>query len=340
MPEVKIDFDKQGRVSGAHVVPHDPSHQVIEEFMLAANMAVATELNDRHVPFLRRAHADPDEAKLRAFSEFVTSLGYPLKRYQSRADLQRLLDQVRETPHTHAVNYAFLRSLKQAEYSPEPLGHYALAAEHYCHFTSPIRRYPDLTIHRLVDRLVAHDKPPHPGFAELVAVGEHCSRTERRAEQAERELVKVKLLTYMANRVGDEFDAIVTGVQDWGFFCQALEVPAEGLVHISTLDDDQYDFDGVAHQLCGRRSGRQIRLGAKVRVVVAHVDVDRRQLDFRLAGSRSARSIRPRDSSAKPVTPVHAARGKLAPAKRGQRANHPHGPTHGRPGKQRRRRRR
>jgi ribonuclease R len=170
MPEVKIDFDKQGRVSGAHVVPHDPSHQVIEEFMLAANMAVATELNDRHVPFLRRAHADPDEAKLRAFSEFVTSLGYPLKRYQSRADLQRLLDQVRETPHTHAVNYAFLRSLKQAEYSPEPLGHYALAAEHYCHFTSPIRRYPDLTIHRLVDRLVAHDKPPHPGFAELVAV--------------------------------------------------------------------------------------------------------------------------------------------------------------------------
>jgi ribonuclease R len=340
MPEVKIDFDREGRVSGAHVVPHDPSHQVIEEFMLAANMAVATALNDRHVPFLRRAHTDPDEAKLRAFSEFVTSLGYPLKRYQSRADLQRLLDQVRETPHTHAVNYAFLRSLKQAEYSPEPLGHYALAAEHYCHFTSPIRRYPDLTIHRLVDRLVAHDKFPHPGFAELVAVGEHCSRTERRAEQAERELVKVKLLTYMSNRVGDEFEAIVTGVQDWGFFCQAIEVPAEGLVHISTLDDDQYDYDGVAHQLCGRRSGRQIRLGAKVRAVVAHVDVDRRQLDFRLAGSRSARSIRPRDPTSKPVTPLHAARGKPQGRTPAKTPSLQAGQNRNRPGKNRRRRRR
>jgi ribonuclease R len=243
------------------------------------------------------------------------------------------------------VNYAFLRSLKQAEYSPESLGHYALAAEHYCHFTSPIRRYPDLTIHRLIDRLVAREKLPHPGFAELVVAGEHCSRTERRAEQAERELVKVKLLTYMSSRVGDEFDAIVTGVQDWGFFCQAVEVPAEGLVHISTLDDDQYDFDGVAHQLCGRRSGRTIRLGALVRVVVAHVDVDRRQLDFRLAGSRSARGIKVRDSTARPVAPAHAARGKTArgkahPAKRGQRANLPYGRTDGRPGKQRRRRRR
>ncbi len=247
---------------------------------------------------------------------------------------------MRETPHTHAVNYAFLRSLKQAEYSPEPLGHYALAAEHYCHFTSPIRRYPDLTIHRLVDRLVAHEKLPHPGFAELVVAGEHCSRTERRAEQAERELVKVKLLTYMSNRVGDEFEAIVTGVQDWGFFCQAIEVPAEGLVHISTLDDDQYDYDGVAHQLCGRRSGRQIRLGAKVRVVVAHVDVDRRQLDFRLAGSRSARSIRPGDPSSRPAAPAHSARGKPRAGTPAKATSQQPERNRNRPGKQRRRRRR
>ena len=339
LPEVKIDFDREGRVSGAHIVPHDPSHQVIEEFMLAANMAVASALGDRQVPFLRRIHADPDEAKLRAFGEFVMSLGYPLKRYQSREDLQRLLDQVRQTPHTHAVNYAFLRSLKQAEYAPEPLGHYALAAEHYCHFTSPIRRYPDLTIHRLVDRLVAREKMPHPGFAELVAAGEHCSRTERRAEQAERELVKVKLLTYMSRRVGDEFDAIVTGVQDWGFFCQAVEVPAEGLVHVSTLDDDQYDFDTVTHQLCGRRSGRQIRLGAPVRVVVAHVDVDRRQLDFRLAGSRSARGIRPRDSSFTPGVAT-APHGKASRGKPSRASRREHGHSRNRHGKHRRRRRR
>jgi ribonuclease R len=294
MPEVKIDFDKDGRVTGAHVVPHDPSHQIIEEFMLAANMAVATALDDRRLAFLRRVHGDPDEAKLRALAEFVAGLGYPLKRFQSRTELQRLLDRVQGTPHMHAVNYALLRSMKQAEYSPEVLGHYALAAEHYCHFTSPIRRYPDLTIHRLFDRLIkrGHDTTP-PGELELVAAGQHCSRTERRAEQAERELVKVKLLTYMSQRIGEEFDAVITGVQDFGFFCQVVEMPAEGLVHVTTLDDDYYYFDQAAHTLVGRRSGRQYRLGDRTRVVVGHVDVDRRQLDFRLAGSRSARAVRP-----------------------------------------------
>lgn len=292
MPEVKIDFDKQGRVSGAHVTPHDPSHQIIEEFMLAANVAVATALADRGVSFLRRAHADPDEVKLRAFAEFVTSLGYPLKRYQSRPDLQKLLDQIQNTPHVHAVNYALLRSLKQAEYTPEEMGHYALAAENYCHFTSPIRRYPDLTIHRLVAQLVAKTlKQGTPGEVELIAAGQHCSRTERRAEQAERELVKVKLLTYMSSRIGEEFEAIITGVQDFGFFCQAVEVPAEGLVHVSTLDDDHYYFEQASHTLIGRRSGKQFRLGARVQVIVAHVDVDRRQLDFRLAGSRAAQAV-------------------------------------------------
>ncbi|MSR60243.1 MAG: ribonuclease R [Planctomycetaceae bacterium] len=292
MPEVKIDFDKQGRVSGAHVSPHDPSHQIIEECMLAANMAVATALGDRGLPFLRRLHADPDEAKLRAFAEFVTSLGYPLKRYQSRPDLQKLLDQVQKSPHRHAVNYALLRSLKQAEYSPEELGHYALAAENYCHFTSPIRRYPDLTVHRLIGQLTTGTlKGAHPSEVELIAVGQHCSRTERRAEQAERELVKVKLLTYMSTRIGEEFEAIITGVQDFGFFCQAVEVPAEGLVHVSTLDDDNYYYEQATHTLIGRRSGKQFRLGSRVQVVVALVDVDRRQLDFRLAGSHAAKAV-------------------------------------------------
>lgn len=313
LPEVKIDINTDGKVSGAHVAHHDASHEIIEEFMLAANMAVATALNDRSLPFLRRVHGDPDEAKMRAFGEFVTSLGFPLKRFQSRPDLQRLLDQVQGTPQAHAVNYALLRSLKQAEYTPEPLGHYALAADDYCHFTSPIRRYPDLTIHRLIDVLATkNSETPVPGVQELAMLGQHCSRTERRAEQAERELVKAKLLTYMADRVGEEYSAIITGVQEFGFFCQAIEIPAEGLVHVSSLDDDFYYLDSAVHSLIGRQSGRQYRLGDEVRVKVARVDVDRRQLDFRLASSRSGQAVQretKRPGDGKPPRKPHPGKG-------------------------------
>jgi ribonuclease R len=336
LPEVKIDFSDEGRVSGAHVVPHDPSHQVIEEFMLAANIAVATAFDDRGLPFLRRTHADPDEAKLKALAQFVTSLGYPLKKYQSREDLQRLLTKVHDTPHTHAINYAFLRSLKQATYSPDPVGHYALAAENYCHFTSPIRRYPDLTIHRLLDRIIRKDKSlPAPGVVELIVAGEHCSRTERRAEQAERELVKVKLLNYMSSRIGDEIEAIITGVQDWGFFCQGVAIPAEGLVHVSTLDDDYYTYDAPGHLLEGRRSGKQYRLGSRVRVVVAHVDADRRQLDFRLAGSRAARNVKDRIAAGSAPPSIRPTHGRPGPARSGQGrpAGKPHQPNSGPPRK-------
>ncbi|HVV99956.1 MAG TPA: VacB/RNase II family 3'-5' exoribonuclease, partial [Planctomycetaceae bacterium] len=292
MPEVKIDFDKQGKVSGAHLTGHDESHQIIEEFMLAANIAVATALSDAKTPFLRRVHGNPDEAKLRAFAEFVRSLGIPLKKFQSRHALQKLLDSVKGQPLMHSVNYALLRSMKQAEYSSdEDIGHYALAVDNYCHFTSPIRRYPDLTVHRLIGRMIEGQRAGRKASksskrtADLIALGRHCSSTERRAAEAERELIKVKLLVYMAERIGEEFDAMITGVQDYGFFCQAIEIPAEGLVHVSTLADDFYYYEDFAHRLVGRRSGREYRLGQQVRVEVARVDVDRRELDFRIVGS-------------------------------------------------------
>lgn len=289
LPEVKLDFDKEGRVVGAHEQPHDESHQIIEEFMLAANCAVATELDDRAIAFLRRVHGDPDEAKLRAFSQFVTALGFPLKQFQSRLHLQKLLDEVKGEPPEHAVNYALLRSMKQAEYTGVEMGHYALAVDDYCHFTSPIRRYPDLTVHRLVAALVeGAQRPGGPNEVELIKIGKLCSGTERRAAAAERELVKVKLLTFMEERIGYELDAVITGVERFGFFCQGIELPVEGLVHVSWLsDEDYFYYDAVTFSLIGRRSGRQYRLGDRVRVRVAHVDVDRRELDFRVVGPAS-----------------------------------------------------
>ena len=283
LPEVKLDFDADGKVSGAHKTVHDESHQIIEEFMLAANIAVAREFHLRNWPFLRRVHAPPDERKQRALSDFLNGLGFKVPANPGRPHLQILLDQVRGTPEEYAVNYAVLRSMRQAEYSPAEVGHYALAEEEYCHFTSPIRRYPDLTIHRLFEEVVRDRKKQPPlSTADLVQLGEQFSTTERLAQDAERELIKVKLLAYLKDKIGTELAANITGVERFGFFCQGKDLPAEGLVHVRSLPSDQWDYDDRGHTLTGRRSGVVFRLGDEVRVAVNKVDVDKRTLDFRL----------------------------------------------------------
>jgi ribonuclease R len=281
MPEVELEYDQHGRIAGAHFAKHDISHQIIEEFMLAANEAVAEHFAEREVPFLRRAHAAPDPHKLKAFAVFARSLGYKIERETDRFTLQRVLERSADKPDRYAMHYALLRSLKQAVYSPEDEGHYALASEDYCHFTSPIRRYPDLTVHRLLDRWLRTGKA-RSDETELAALGEHCSKTERRADMAERELIKLKLLTYLSERLGSELEVIVTGVADYGFFGQAEKLPVEGLVHVSTLVDDYYYFEEATHSLIGRRTKRRYRLGDKVHVQVVRVDLQRRQLDFRV----------------------------------------------------------
>jgi ribonuclease R len=192
---------------------------------------------------------------------------------------------VRGEPEERAVHYAVLRSMKKAVYSPEVEGHYALNSQHYCHFTSPIRRYPDLTIHRMVDALV-RERTPVADFDQQALLGEHCSEREQRAEKAERELIKVKLLTYMSQRIGEQIDAVVTGVERFGLFAMGTELPAEGLIHISSMQDDNYRFDANTHSLTGFREGNSYRLGELIRVEVAHVDIDRRELDFRLVGPK------------------------------------------------------
>ncbi len=284
MPEVRLNFDDDGRVSGAYEAEHDESHRIIEEFMLAANIAVAQELTDRGILFLRRTHGEPRAEKMKLFGEFVDSLGLSLPSTQGRHDLQKLLDETAGTPLERAVHFAFLRSLKQAEYSPAEEGHYALAAENYCHFTSPIRRYPDLTVHRILDKLfLGNGKYRGESIEKLDKQAAHCSQTERRAERAERELTKLKLLEFMEGKIGSEFDAVVTGVERFGIFCQCLNIPAEGMIHISVLSElDQFDFERESHSLIGRRTNMRLRLGGMVRVKVTHVDRDRRQLDLSL----------------------------------------------------------
>lgn len=304
MPEVKVDLDADGRVVGAHVQPNTVSHQIIEEFMLAANEAVAETLRDRGLFFLRRIHASPSPQKLKALSEFVSALGIENDGLESRFELQKLLEKVAGQPEQNAVNYSVLRSMQRAVYGPAEEGHYALASDCYCHFTSPIRRYPDLTIHRLVQAILTRVKPRN-NVGELTAYGEHCSERERQAEQAERELTKIKLLAYLSDRIGEEMDAVITGVESYGLFAQGISLPAEGLIRVDSLVDDYYRYDRGAHTLAGYRSGNSYRLGDQVRVAVARVDVDRRELDFRLIRHRG-RPERPKlrvPRSARPGQP-------------------------------------
>jgi ribonuclease R len=322
MPEVKIDLDRDGRVAGAHVVENTESHKIIEEFMLSANEAVAEMLAKATAPFLRRIHPAPDLRKLRQLTEFVTELGFEVDSLESRFELQRLLGLVAGRAEEHAVNYAVLRSLTRAAYGPQEDGHFALASECYCHFTSPIRRYPDLTVHRALDLLARGKRPPAEGLPQL---GEQCSQLERRAEAAERELVKLKLLNFLATRIGLEMEAVVTGVEPFGLFVQGIELPAEGLVALDSLPDDTYRYDRASHTLSGRRPGHSFRLGDRVRVMVAKVDVDRRTLDFHLVGTKGRGRAAPRASevrrSGRPsksnARPKHA--GKPAKKARKQR---------------------
>ena len=282
--EVKLDLDRDGRMTGAHMVLGDESHQIIEECMLAANIAVARKLAEAGLLFPRRIHPEPTPARLQILQDFVKAIGCPVPQLRSQADMQALLKKVHGTPQEYAVNFALLRSLKQATYSTKEEGHFALATADYCHFTSPIRRYPDLVIHRQLKQVIAK-RPKREGFSNqyLDTVCDNCSQTERRAADAERALSQIKLLLFLKDKVGLRMEATITGVDRYGFFARGMEIPAEGLVHVTTLPGPEtYEYDRSAQRLVGRKTGRTFQMGDRVIVEIVKVDPGRRSLDFKL----------------------------------------------------------
>jgi len=291
-PEVKVRLDKHGRPTHIEKIHYDISHQLIEEFMLAANEAVARHICQLQVPCVYRIHEDPDLEKLRDFRVYAQSFGYKVGDVTHRQELQKLLKQVEGKPEEYAVNLALLRSLKQARYSVNPVGHYGLAKKFYTHFTSPIRRYADLLVHRTLFSLLcsADAKARRYGIQELARAADHISQTERVADDAEKESVELKKLEYFHAQLTrgrlDEMEAVVCGVRNFGFFVELPESLVQGLVHISTLGDDFYVYDERQERFVGRRHKRVIKVGDRLRVEVERVDLIKRQIDFRVASGR------------------------------------------------------
>ncbi|QDS86904.1 Ribonuclease R [Rosistilla ulvae] len=290
LPEIKIDLDSNGKVRGAHLVVNTESHQVIEEFMLAANQGVATWFDDMKFDFLRRIHPAPERRKLRQLAQFLKDIGIPGDDLENRHAVRRVLKSVKNTPLDYAVNYAVLKATNKAIYGPHREGHYALAMDHYCHFTSPIRRYPDLTIHRMVQKLTEGNKNPSDPMPVLIRLGHHCSDQEKNAEAAERELIRIKLLHHMNKNVGQTFEAVVTRVHPDGLYARGIKMPAEGYISIDKLPSDNYRFERKGHRLEGFREGNQFRLGDRIVVKIDKVDMQARELFYGLVGREAGKA--------------------------------------------------
>jgi ribonuclease R len=333
LKEAEIILDDAGLVEDIVAAERNIAHRLIEEFMLLANETVATHLEQHGVPALYRIHEDPDPLKVETFEEFISTLGYALSgradQLQPR-DFQKLIEKIQGKPEEKPIAFLLLRTMQKARYDPVNVGHFGLAAEAYAHFTSPIRRYPDLVVHRVLreSRQGLTEERRQELTEEMPEIGRHTSERERRAADAERELVQWKKVRFMADKVGDEFEGYVTGVSAFGLYVELIEHFVEGMVHVSTMADDYYRFVERAHVLRGETHGRVYRLGDRVSVQVIRVDLERRQIDLGLVEILAA--VRVSERGRPP-------RSKAGPSKggRGARPKRP-APKHGRAGRRER----
>jgi len=285
--ETKFVIDDAGRIASIEPTVRNDAHRIIEECMLAANVAAARLFQRKKMPALYRIHETPKEEKLSDLREFLAELGLNLPggNKPTAKDYGTLLDAVRGRPDFHLIQTVLLRSMQQAMYSSDNVGHFGLAYDAYTHFTSPIRRYPDLIVHRIIKHILAGGTAADLDYSkpELQQVGEHCSGTERRADEATRDVEHWLKCEFMRDKLGDEFDGTITSVQGFGLFVELDGVYVDGLVHITALDNDYYHFDPVGHRLTGERTGQIYRLGDRLRVKVAAVNLEDRKIDFVLA---------------------------------------------------------
>ncbi|MEI1422969.1 ribonuclease R [Bacillus cabrialesii] len=302
--EAKVLVDDEGAVKDVVIRERSVAEKLIEEFMLVANETVAEHFHWMNVPFIYRIHEEPNAEKLQKFLEFVTTFGYVVKgtagNIHPRA-LQSILDAVRDRPEETVISTVMLRSMKQAKYDPQSLGHFGLSTEFYTHFTSPIRRYPDLIVHRLIRTYLINgkvDEATQEKWAErLPDIAEHTSTMERRAVDAERETDDLKKAEYMLDKIGEEFDGMISSVTNFGMFVE-LPNTIEGLVHVSFMTDDYYRFDEQHFAMIGERTGNVFRIGDEITVKVVDVNKDERNIDFEIVGMKgSPRRPRELDSS-------------------------------------------
>lgn len=282
--ETKIEFDEQRKIEQIVPVIRNEAHKLIEECMLAANVATARFLGKSKIASLYRVHALPEDDKIMALRQFLGEFGLELKggKKPHPKDFQKVLSQLEGRPEKHLIELVMLRSLKQAQYTEVNEGHFGLAYPAYTHFTSPIRRYPDLLIHRAIGALIDNPEEPKLDYSneDMAKLGKHCSTTERRADEATRDVVSWLKCEYMQSKLGQVFKGTISAVTGFGIFVELDDIYVEGLVHVTSLKNDYYSFDAMKHRLVGERGGQVYHLGDKITVIVARVDLDERKIDF------------------------------------------------------------